>query len=609
MSQHPDNPTPLQLFCRPADQGLARLRRKLKGALLDQPDLLKKRIAVLGGSTSSELVSILELYLLNSGILPEFHQSEYGQYYEDLIFGSPELDDFRPDVIYLHTTVRNLKRHPAISSSEAEIQELADDTFRHFETLWEAAEKKYGCAVIQNNFDPPPHRSLGNLDGIDPRGLTHFVRGLNQRFAEAAARRPGLVIQDIDRLAAETGLDAWHDPSSWFAYKCSPGLRAIPRLAQNLAGLLRALFGKASKCLVLDLDNTLWGGVIGDDGVEGIRLGRETAEASAYLAFQEYAKSLKERGIILAICSKNEEANAFRGLNHPDSALAPDDFTIIQANWSPKSENIAAISQGINIGIDSLVFFDDNPAEREIVRKQLPDVAVIEPGGPNGSDVSTYVTALDRSGLFESISISREDLERNRYYAENARRNKIRLEHADYGDYLDSLEMVAEIGPFIPQYFDRITQLTNKTNQFNLTTRRYTLPEIQNVAESPDHIALYGRLTDKFGDNGLVSLVLCQLSDTTASIDLWLMSCRVIKRDMELAIFDALVDAAKKKGASALLGWYIPTPKNSMVSSFYEQLGFEHVRTEENGKSLWRLSLDADHPARNKHIKVHHGQY
>lgn len=602
-----DKSTPLQLFCRPADSKLGRLKRKLKKELVSQDNLQTKRVAILGGSTTSELMGFLELYLLNCGIRPEFHESEYNQYYEDIMFGSPELDAFKPDIIYLHTTFRNLKKTPSINSTSQELAELVDETMQQFTLLWDTIDKRYGCAVIQNNFDPPPHRTLGNLDGTDPRGLTRFVRELNLRFARAAEERQGLIIHDIDWLAAEVGLDTWHDPSSWFAYKCTPGLDAIPRLAKSLAGIIRSVFGKASKCLVLDLDNTLWGGIIGDDGVEGIRLGRETAEAAAFLAFQEYIKSLKDRGVILAVCSKNEEENALEGLKHPDSALSPDDFTMIQANWAPKSENIANIATGINIGVDSLVFFDDNPAEREIVQLQLPDVAVIEPGGPTGSDVSTYITALDRSGLFESIRISNEDLERNQYYLANASRSKMKLAFTDYGEYLDSLEMSAEIAHFDPQYFDRITQLTNKTNQFNLTTRRYSLPEIQNAASSDTHIGIYGRLTDKFGDNGLVSVILGEQQGTTLNLDLWLMSCRVFKREMELAMFDALVAKAHAKNIKTIIGHYAPTAKNGIVAKLYEDLGFTLMETADDGQTIWRFDVTDDYTMKNTHIKVTHG--
>lgn len=604
MSQRSDAPAPLQLFCRPPDSGLVRLKRHMKKALAAQPNLTPKRIAILGGSTTSELLGMLELYLLNCGIQPVFHQSEYNQYYEDIMFGSPELELFKPDVIYLHTTVRNIKNAPSIGATRHDADALVAETLQWHEALWDRIEKQYGCAIIQNNFDPPPHRALGNLDGIDPRGLTRFTRELNLHFARAAEQRPGLIVQDIDRLAAEVGLDTWHDPSSWFAYKCSPGLDALPRLAQSLAGLLRALFGKASKCLVLDLDNTLWGGIIGDDGVERIRLGRETAEASAFLAFQEYTKALKERGVLLAVCSKNEEANALEGLNHPDSALSPDDFTVIRANWAPKPQGLAAIAESINIGIDSLVFFDDNPVERELIRQQLPEVAVIEPGGPTGSDVTSFITALDRSGLFESVRLSGEDLERSRYYVENVRRHTVRLAHSDYGAYLASLEMEARLGHFIPQYFDRITQLINKTNQFNLTTRRYTLPEVKTAAERADHVTLYGRLSDKFGDNGLVSVIMGVQQDDAIGIDLWIMSCRVFKREMELAMFDALCEEARKRRVRTITGRYFPSPKNGLVATLYAELGFEHVCTDEGGQSTWQFTLADDCASKNAHIKV-----
>lgn len=604
MSQRSDGPVPLQLFCRPPDPGLVRLKRQMKKALAAQSNLPPKRIAILGGSTTSELVGLLELYLLNCGVQPVFYQSEYNQYYEDIMFGSPALELFKPDVIYLHTTVRNIIKAPSIGAARQDVEALIAETLQRHAVLWDKIAEQYGCPIIQNNFDPPPHRALGNLDGTDSRGLTRFTRELNLHFARAAEQRPGLIIQDIDRLAAEVGLDIWHDPASWLAYKCSPGLDALPRLAQSLAGLLRSLFGKASKCLVLDLDNTLWGGVIGDDGVERIRLGRETAEASAFLAFQEYVKALKERGILLAVCSKNEEASALEGLNHPDSALSPDDFTVIRANWAPKTQGLTAIAETLNIGIDSLVFFDDNPAERELVRQQLPDVAVIEPGGPTGSDVTSFITSLDRSGLFESVKLSAEDLERSRYYAENARRQTVELAHSDYGAYLASLGMEARLGRFIPQYLDRITQLINKTNQFNLTTRRYTLPEVKAAAERTDHVTIYGRLSDRFGDNGLVSVIMGIQQDDAISIDLWIMSCRVFKREMELAMFDALCAEARNRRVRKILGCYSPTPKNGLVATLYAQLGFEHLATDDRGQSTWQFTLAGDYAPKNAHIKV-----
>ncbi|MGE4554126.1 MAG: HAD-IIIC family phosphatase, partial [Desulfovibrionaceae bacterium] len=471
-------------------------RRALIEELAQAPGLLEKRIAILGGSTTAELRSLLELFLLDCGIRPMFYESGYDRFYEEAAFSNPELERFRPDVAYIHTTVRNIPEFPAPRDTPEAVAALADAVCSRFGRVWSGLVERYGCAVVQNNFDPPPLRPLGNLDAAAPCGATRLVRALNERFAQAAARTPGLVIHDIDRLAAEAGLDAWHDSASWFAYKCAPGLASLPVLARSVAGLLRAMFGKASKCLALDLDNTLWGGVVGDDGPEGIRLGRESAEGEAYVAFQQYVKALKARGVILAVCSKNEQASALEGLNHPDSVLRPDDFALILANWEPKSRNLAVLAEALNIGLDSVVFFDDNPAERELVRRDLPEVAVPEPG----PDVAGYAAALDRSRLFEVVGLSAEDLERNAYYAANARRRALAAEAGDYGDYLRSLEMEAEIGPFTPQYLERITQLTNKTNQFNLTTRRYTRLEIEAAAASDRAITVCARLRDRFGD-------------------------------------------------------------------------------------------------------------
>jgi len=592
---------PFQLFVSPPSPAeLARKKFSLLRTLRETPTVLEKRIAILGGSTTAELRDYLELFLLACGIRPVFYESDYNRYWEEAVFGTPELDGFAPDVVCLHTTVRNLDEFPPVNADTAAMRDLARRTVDRLARAWDALEAKFGCAVVQNNFDPPPCRPLGNLEATAPGGSVRFVRELNALLADEALARPGLILHDIDYLAAQTGLDTWHDPGTWHAFKCAPGLQAVPGLAHSLASVLRALFGRSSKCLALDLDNTLWGGVIGDDGVDGIKLGNETPQGEAYLAFQRYAAALKERGVILAICSKNEEANALEGLNHPDSALPPDAFTLIRANWEPKSANIDAIARGINIGRDSLVFMDDNPAEREIVRRELPDVAVVEPG----EDVSGFVRALDRSGLFELTALSDEDLARSRYYTENVRRDLAQASFVDYGEYLDSLEMSAEIAPFDSRYFDRITQLTNKTNQFNLTTRRYTLPEIKAAAESGEAVTLYGRLKDKFGDNGVVSVMLGTVAGDAVRIDLWLMSCRVFKRDMELAMFDEFLASARRRGVRTIVGDYVPTAKNRLVADLYSQLGFTLRETRDDGSSVWEYAIPDGYENQCQHIRI-----
>ena len=353
---------------------------------------------------------------------------------------------------------------------------------------------------------------------------------------------------------------------------------------------------------MLDLDNTLWGGVIGDDGPDQIKIGNDTAVGEAHAELQTYLRQLRDRGVLLSVSSKNDFQNAREGFNHPHTVLKYEDFAAFQANWEPKSENIKAIATQINIGIDSLVFLDDNPSERELVKQQVPEVTVPDVG----DDIAKYAAMLDRSGLFEPVSISKEDLNRAGYYEANATRTEMKSQFLDYGKYLDSLDMSAEIVPFERKNLDRITQLTNKTNQFNLTTRRYTNAEIEAIAQNPDMIGLSGQLKDKFGDNGLISVVIGERHDLRVEIDLWLMSCRVLKRNMELAMFDELVAAARHWGAKEIFGRYIPTKKNSMVADLYRQLGFEQIQALDEGETHWLYTIPAQSSPLNSHIKVNH---
>ncbi len=368
-----------------------------------------------------------------------------------------------------------------------------------------------------------------------------------------------------------------------------------------MAAIFRAIYGRSRKCLVLDLDNTLWGGVIGDDGVDRIRIGKETAEAEAFTAFQQYCKRIRQRGVLLAVCSKNTDAIAREGFRHPDSVLSLEDFAAFRANWEPKHENLLAIARELNIGVDSLVFVDDNPAERAIVAAQLPAVAVPDVG----SDVTQFIRVIERERYFESVRLSSDDVARASQYAANAQRVEAESRFASYGEYLDSLQMQAEIGPFTPVYMDRIAQLINKTNQWNLTTRRYTRGEVDRVAEAPDHVTLYGKLADVFGDNGLISIIIGRREGAALHVDTWLMSCRVLKRDMELAMLDALVACAQRLGLHSLIGTYLRTEKNGMVSDHYEKLGFQcTARAEDGSASTWRLNLADGYRPRNTHIKV-----
>lgn len=561
--------------------------KSLKRRLMEENTArIKKKIAVLGGSTTHDVVRILELFLLNQGIEPEFYESEYGMYWEDVMFGNEELNAFAPDMIYIHTSLRNLRSFPEPSDSREAVEEKLATEYGRFETMWEKLAQERQCPVIQNNFEYPYFRLMGNQDGADIHGRTYYVNEMNRRFAAYAQEHQNFFINDINYQSAVYGLDEWSAPEYWHMYKYSLCLKAIPWLAHNVANIVKSVFGKNKKSLVLDLDNTLWGGIVGDDGPENLEIGQETNMGQVFAEFQSYVKLLKDYGVMLNVASKNEEENALAGLNHPAGVLRPDDFLLIKANWEPKSLNIEQIAQQLNILPDSLVFADDNPAEREIVRQQTAGVTAPEIGRPED-----YIRVLDRGGYFEVTSLSDDDRKRNEMYQANLKREQQQASFADYADYLRSLEMTGVVRPFEPVYMGRIAQLTNKSNQFNLTTQRFTQAQIEQMAADEKYITLYGKLADKFGDNGVVSVVIAEKDGNCAHIRLWLMSCRVLKRDMELAMLDGLAERCLAEGISTLYGYYYPTAKNNMVREFYGQLGFERISEDEAGNTGWKLSL------------------
>ena len=579
---------------------LQRKKRALRRELRQRTGLIKKRIAIMGGSTTAELCDMLELFLLQAGISPIFYQSSYNRYFEEIMFPQRALREFAPELVYIHTSNVNISRYPSCQESAAGVQLLLDTELAKFSGLWERIAADYACPIIQNNFELPHYRLLGNLDASETAGACRFVAELNRCFADQALSRGDLHLNDINYLSARFGLERWYDRQHWHSYKYAMSFEAFPQLAASVASLIGALFGLSRKCLVLDLDNTLWGGVIGDDGVQGIRIGRESAEAEAYTEFQLYLKRLKERGVLLAVCSKNDEASAREGFSHPDSVLSLEDFAAFRANWEPKDANLRDIARSLDIGLDSLVFADDNPAERALVRARLPEVAVPE----LGSDVARYLGILDGGGYFETAALTGDDLLRGAHYAANSPRQELRGRFESYREYLDSLEMAAEIAPFAPPYLERITQLVNKTNQFNLTTRRCTLGEIEALAASPRHIALYGRLRDRFGDNGLVSVLVGELKESELHLDLWLMSCRVLQRGMEHAMLDALVARARARGVTAICGDFIPSPKNALVSGLLPGLGFQPAGPGSNGATGWRLDIAPGYVDQNLSIEV-----
>lgn len=578
--------------------------KSLKKALLsDGSDRIHKKIAVLGGSTTHDIIRILELFLLNYGIEPEFYESEYGQYWQDAMFPG-ELNEFNPDIIYIHTSNRNITDFPTMDDSKEAVDEKLQKAYQHFETMWKKLSDTYHCPIIQNNFEAPFYRLLGNRDFFDVHGRLSFINRLNEKFAEYARKASdsaeSFFINDINYLSSCYGLDQWSDPLAWHMYKYALCIPAIPTLSFNVANIIKSIYGKNKKGLVLDLDNTLWGGVVGDDGVDGIEIGQETNLGQVYAEFQNYVKMQKDIGVLLTVDSKNDEENAIAGLNHPDGSLKPDDFVAIKANWEPKSENMKAIAKELNILPESLVFVDDNPAERAIVEGQIKGAAVPEIDSPEH-----YIRIIDHAGFFEATSVSDDDRKRNEMYMANKKRTELEESFTDYSEYLKSLEMEAEIAPFEKMYMPRIAQLTNKSNQFNLTTKRYTQDDIEKTAADDSNITLYGRLKDKFGDNGIVSLVIGNIrSGAELHIDLWLMSCRVLKRDMEFAMMDALVKKALERGVKTIYGYYYPTAKNKMVKEFYDIQVFDLVSEDADGNKTYKLDISKGYENKNKVIEV-----
>ena len=569
---------------------ILRKYKSLKRELIKKEGLIKVKIFVASGSTTDEIIKILEIFLLNAGIKPIFLQGDFGLFYEDLAFKNNALEEFKPDVIYVHTSFKNLKFSPKLSSSTLEVEQSFKNELERFEDIWAFINNRYKCIIIQNNFDLPPHRSLGNLDSHHPKGKINYINKLNIKFAEYANSHENFFINDINFLSSLYGIENWFSSKEWYRSKHHPSLRHVPDLSYNISNIVAAAYGKTKKALVLDLDNTLWGGVIGDDGVAKIKIGNDAPVSEAYLDFQKYIKELHSRGVMLSIASKNDLKNALDGLNHPESEFKEKDFLSIKANWSDKAQNIQEISKELNILKDSLVFVDDNPAERELVKKYLPEVNVLK----ISSDVTEYIDILDRSGFFEVTTVSSDDMKRNSSLEANKERVKFEKKAINYEEYLTSLDMKSNIKESNGEELERITQLINKTNQFNLTTHRYTSSEVLKFIKSKDSCVIYGNLEDRFGENGITSVIVSNFLPKEIEIHIWVMSCRVFKREMEFAMFDKLVEIAKKKKKQTIKGIYIPSSKNKMVAEFYESLGFKRIESLKNEQNEIHYEIEVN---------------
>ncbi len=561
------------------------LFKKIPNDVLKLPTI---RIAILASSTVNQFVAAFTYWLAQTGLSAEIYEAGYDTISQTILDPTSGLYGFSPDITMIFTSYRDVKFNVVQGASTEDTGTAVSAAVRNYVSLWEYLQKNSSTFIVQNNADIPAHRTLGNYEGTALWGNVSLLRAFNLELAKAV--RPGVAIFDLDYISSLYGKRKWHDFRFWYHSKHAFSLDATGLVAFEAARLVSSIKGKSKKCLVLDLDNTLWGGIIGDDGVNGITLGNGP-DGEAYVDFQKYLLGLKSRGIILTVCSKNEEEIAKEPFQqHPDMQIKLEDIAVFRANWDDKVSNISAIANDLNIGLEHMVFVDDNPAEREIVRKYLPMVAI--PDMPE--DPAGFIEEVNRHSYFEVISFSDADRARNDYYRDNVSRKQLRTQSRDLSDYLKSLQMEATVSRFDELNLARIAQLINKSNQFHLTTTRYTEADISSMMSDKQKHCLYFRLKDCFGDNGLISvLILEEQEGGILYIDTWSMSCRVFSRGMEQFIAKEIVLLAKELGVKSIIGKYIPTKKNKIVSGLYEKLHFSLLQ-EENGVTIWKLPLTTD---------------
>jgi FkbH-like protein len=572
-----------------------------KLGLKEASGFLPMRLAVLASSTVDHLSSAIRVGGLRRRLLVDVYSGEYGQYRQEILDPTSSIQHFGPQAVLFSLTAREAIARVPITATIREVEEAIASVVEELRSLWRKAREIDNTVIIQQTFINVTEPLFGSYDRLVPGAPARIVARLNDRLCEAAAE-DGVLLLDIARASERDGIDAWFDAGRWLQGKLEIAPQAAPLYGDMVARILAAQCGLSKKCLVLDLDNTLWGGVVGDDGLEGIILGQGSAAGEAHLALQHYAKQLKERGVILAVCSKNDAEIAEAVFhNHPEMLLRRSDIAAFQANWNDKAENLKAIAARLNIGIDSLVFVDDSPVERARIRQSLPTVAVPE----LPEDIAQFVRCLADAGYFEAVTFTSDDQARARQYADNAEREALLGSAQSMDEFLRGLEMSVQFGPFTSIDHARIVQLINKTNQFNTTTRRYTSEELTHIAELPDALTLQFRLLDRIGDNGLVSTMILRPTPEhgdVLEIENWVMSCRVFGRQLEFEAMNIAVEAARHRGARALIADHIATPKNGVIRGLYASLGFAAIsQPSPNGGTRWFLNL-ADYVMRYTHI-------
>ncbi len=567
---------------------LAKLMDNADAAGKSLEPLLPFRLAVLGNAVLDVVVPALRATAARYGIALQCVTVDYDQIMQAALSPASAINRARPDAVLVAIDHRALPLRITPGDSHA-----ADATIAAWQAnltaIRDGIRNNCGATCIFQTLAPPPEGLFGHYDRRLPGTARHLLDNINRMIVDRIVG-PAELLLDVAALAETVGIAEWHSPSQWNLAKLPFANELVPLYADHVARIIAALRGKSRKCLVLDLDNTIWGGVIGDDGLDGIRIAQGDAVGEAYRSIQQLALSLRQRGIVLAVSSKNTDETArapFR--QHPEMLLREDHIAVFQANWDDKARNIRTIAEALAFGLDALVFLDDNPVERGLIRRELPQVAVPE----LPADPALYARTLAVAGYFESLGFSDEDRSRADYYRDNARRVGLREQATDLAAYLASLEMEITFRPFDRMGRARIAQLINKSNQFNLTTRRYAEAEIEEVERASDCFTLQVRLSDTFGDNGMISVIICRAREDAWEIDTWLMSCRVLGRGVEDMVLREILQHARERGVARLIGVYRPTERNGMVREHYAKLGFSRLGSDPDGTTRWELGADA----------------
>ncbi len=542
-----------------------------KAARKSDPGLPAYKLAVIGNCATQHIATAIKGEAFLRGLFIDVFDADYDQIDAQTMDSGSELYSFAPNAVLLVMCTEKL--YEGFCSTPVEKRpSFADDTIARIRMYWTLISEKLQTSILQFSFAYLNDSSMGNYALREPCSFSYQLSRLNFLLCQSAAENKGVYLVDINAIQSRLGTSHFKDDKLYYVATMPFSLEALPHLAEQTVNMITALRGSIKKCVIVDLDNTLWGGVIGDDGLDGIEIG-ELGTGHAFSEFQLYLKELKKRGIILAVCSKNNEDTAKLPFEkHPEMVLRLDDFALFVANWQDKASNIRFIQQTLNIGMDSIVFLDDNPFERGVVRSLIPDITVPElPDDP--ALYLSYIRSLD---LFETASFSSADADRTEQYRQEADRSALVAKFTSYDEYLRALEMSAQAAPFDKFHYPRIAQLTQRSNQFNLRTVRYTESEIESVANDDNHITRYYCLHDKYGDYGLISVVIMdKREDSSLFISEWLMSCRVLKRGMEEFIVNDIIRTASQCGCTKVIGEYIPSPKNAMVADLYERMGFE----------------------------------